>query len=112
LWAAALLLLALVAASLGLGSASASSATGARGGEGAGGISGYAVSAVRFRLGSGAAVASVGFRLAPTGARSVRIQVTPEGPWVACVLRAGSATCALPAGTGAGAVDQLSVVAG
>jgi hypothetical protein len=100
-----------VGVSLSLTSAYASSATGARGGEGVGAISGYAVSGVGFRLGTGEAVASVGFRLTPAGARSVSVQVTTGGPWVSCVLSAGRAECALPAGTGAAALDQLSVVA-
>ena len=102
---------ALAAASVMLTSAYASSATGPRGGQGAAGISGYAVSGIDFALGTGGAVSTVRFRLSPANARSVRIQLTTGGAWLDCSIRAGAAACLVPAGTGAAAIDQLSVVA-
>jgi hypothetical protein len=108
---AALLACALVAVSLTLTSAYASSATGPRGGEGSGGISGYAVSNVHFTLGTGATVAGVAFRLLPAGARTVHIRLATAGPWLGCTVSGSSAACRVPAGTGTAGLDQLSVVA-
>lgn len=102
----------LAAASLTLTSAYASSGTGARGGEGVGGVSGYAVSDVHFELGSGGFVRAVAFRLAPANARTVRVQLSAGGLWLICSSAgAGAVSCPLPAGTGAAGLDQLSVVA-
>jgi hypothetical protein len=102
---------AVLAVSASMTSAYTSTATGARGGQGAGSVSGYAVSAVHFELGAGAAVSGVGFRLAPLGARSVHVQLAAGGPWFACSVAAGHAACPLPAGTSAAGADRLSVVA-
>jgi hypothetical protein len=100
-----------IVASVTLTSAYASSSTGPRGGEGAGAVSGYAVSGIHFELGTGSSVSGVQFQLSPATATSVKIQLTPSGPWFACTVQAGAASCAVPAGTGAAAVDALSVVA-
>jgi hypothetical protein len=102
---------ALVAGSVTLTSAYASSSTGPRGGQGAGAISGYVVSGIQFELGTGSSVSGVQFQLSPATATSVRIQLTPSGSWLECTVQAATATCPVPAGTGAASVASLSVVA-
>jgi hypothetical protein len=107
----AILAAAVAVASVTLTSAYASSSTGFRGGQGAGAVSGYAVSGIHFELGTGSAVSGVQFQLSPPSATSVRIRLTASGPWLACTVRAGAAACSVPAGTRVAAVDSLSVVA-
>jgi hypothetical protein len=102
---------AVIAASVTLTSAYASSSTGPRGGQGSGAVSGYVVSGIHFELGTGSAVSGVQFQLSPATATSVRVQLTSSGPWLECTVQAGTAACPVPAGTGAAAVDSLSVVA-
>jgi hypothetical protein len=108
---AVVLAAAILVVSVSLTSAYASSATGPRGGEGGAGISGYTVSGVGFDLGTGSTVSAVHFNLAPRTARTVQIQVATDGAWLACTVANGGATCPVPAGTQAAALDQLSVVA-
>jgi hypothetical protein len=107
----AVLVAAVIAASVTLTSAYASSSTGPRGGQGGGGVSGYVVSGIHFELGTGSSVSGIRFQLSPPTASSVRIQLTSSGPWLECTVRAGAAACSVPGGTPAAAVDSLSVVA-
>ena len=104
---AALAVIALGVVSTTLTSAYASGATGLRGGE----ISGYAVSGLRFDLGTAGGITAVRFRLSPVNAHAARIQLAPNGRWLACVVRGGAVACAVPAGLDPGALDQLAVAA-
>ncbi len=96
----------LAAASLSLGVAHASP-----GAAPAGGVSGYAVSNVGWRLDAEGAVAAVVFRLAPARAHTVRVRLAAGGRWLDCALRDGRASCPVPGGAAASGLGELSVIA-
>ena len=80
-------------------------------GESRGAISGFTVSDIRWVIGDRGSLESVGFRLTPGSARSVRVRLPAGGPWLACSVAAGRASCPFPGGTSAAAADELSVLA-
>lgn len=80
-------------------------------GESYGAISGFTVSDIRWALGDRGSLESVGFRLTPGSARSVRVRLAAGGPWYACSVVAGRAVCSFLGGASAAAADELSVLA-
>jgi hypothetical protein len=107
-----LLALAAIGVAAAVTPAYASSRSGpAQAGEGAGAISGFAVSDIRWGIDSRGSLDAVAFRLTPASARSVRVRLTAGGPWFACTVAAGAASCALPGGTSPAAATELSVIA-
>lgn len=110
-----LLILLLGAALFPVGSAYTASNTFAGGsaGQGAGGVSGYAVSNIHFTADAAdpTRIAGVSFAIAPAAATSVEVQLSPGTPWFMCTNAGGSVTCATPSEPAVASATALNVVA-
>lgn len=108
-------ILLLAAALLPVGTAYTASNTvgGGPAGQGAGAISGYTVSDVSFAADAvdPTRIGSVSFSIAPTSARSVRVQLSPGGEWFSCSSNSGAVVCPMPSEPAVAAASALDVVA-
>lgn len=93
----------------------ANTVPGTKAGDGAGTVSGYTVSAIKYTLNSSNPrnADSVSFTLdsAPAVGSSLRAQLTDGGAWHTCTNSGASVTCAITGGVALTSIDQLRVVA-